>query len=891
MQTTPCVGCSAAEADAAILLQLRASVHAWNPAWSGGWDGWQLASGAAPCAWHGVTCDRQGRVLKLVLASSETLFASTGVANFTNWKWRAEVFPFGSKGGPGPLLPALARLRRLRHLEVSHLFAGLEGGIPQEWCLSGAFPSLTRLRLAARSLGAPLPDIQPGALRALRLLFLEMPWLQTSLPASWGASPAVLPSLEELSVQAVFTGMLPPAWHRGFPSLRELSLRNRHTNPPPLPGALPGEWAEGFPRLLLLGLVDVRLSEPTLPAAWAEGGFPLLQTLQLFGMALRGSLPATLLPAHPSLRVLGLSENRFNGSLPAAWAAHEGIEMVDVRDNLLTGTPFPPAWLHVGALPSLKRLEVSNNVALGGTLPASLPWTSIQEIDVAFTKMSGSVPSAWCNASFNATLRYVNIAGTDISEDLPSCANRCMPLFSLEGITPPDDSSGAAPLVFGRSIAAVVTLAAALAALAAAWGYRLRRRRRLDKRSCEERGLLLPRQPTPACGADRRRRLSALLTRQLASEGGSGIDVLPLDSLPEQFTHHVGAAGGSTAGGGAMRPLAWASSDEVGSTGSKDSSSREGSWGWPSSTSSAARQLPEPPLPRRGASAAPAPAGAGSVSLEQAGGEHLASRQWGLETRGLRLQPEALEIVAGPDDSLVELGAGSHAAVYLGRLGNRQVAVKVFELHPGLHSHAIWQEAALMRRCSHPRVLPLLGIALKGQMLLLVTELMQGGSLRAALEDPQRRSLLRWDAHGRQVALDVAEALAYLHGALQMRHTDLKASNVLLSEGWRACVSDLGMAQMVGQEARSAAGFTATHAAPEQLLAQRCSLAADVYSLGLVLAELTTGQVVKRRGEWQPPRPPDECPAAVAELIQRCTQPEPAARPSAAEVLRVLSEA
>lgn len=45
-----------------------------------------------------------------------------------------------------------------------------------------------------------------------------------------------------------------------------------------------------------------------------------------------------------------------------------------------------------------------------------------------------------------------------------------------------------------------------------------------------------------------------------------------------------------------------------------------------------------------------------------------------------------------------------------------------------------------------------------------------------------------------------------------MRHTDLKASNVLLFEGWRACVSDLGMAQMVGQEARSAAGFTATHA-------------------------------------------------------------------------------
>ena len=84
---------------------------------------------------------------------------------------------------------------------------------------------------------------------------------------------------------------------------------------------------------------------------------------------------------------------------------------------------------------------------------------------------------------------------------------------------------------------------------------------------------------------------------------------------------------------------------------------------------------------------------------------------------------------------------------------------------------------------------------------------------------------------------------------------------------------------------------TPPFAAPEQLLAQRCTLAADIYSLGLVLAELTTGQVVKRRGEWQLPRPPEECPAAVAELIRHCTQPEPTARPSAAEVLQILSEA
>ncbi|KAL4437186.1 hypothetical protein ABPG75_004325 [Micractinium tetrahymenae] len=652
-------------------------------------------------------------------------------------------------------------------------------------------------------------------------------------------------------------GPLPPAWHRGFRSLRSLSLRIRHRDVPPLPGGLPSEWAAGFPRLQLLGFGDVRVSEPTLPQSWAEGGFPLLQTLQLYRFGLQGTLPPQLLPAHPELRMLGLAENRLRGTLPPEWGAHEGIEVVDLRANLLTGPAFPPAWLRDGALPQLKRLELSSNDGLNGSLPASLPWPGLQGIDVSFTKVAGSIPAAWCRAAFNATLHTVVVTSTGISDDLPPCAKQSLPLFSLQGM-PHSASGSSSPAGLGWAAAAAGLLAAAVAGAAVAVAVLRRKQRRRQAKlhellGGEEQGLLLPcQQQPPACGAGNRRRLAALLSRQLASEGGGGIEVLPLDALPLAFTHHVGALAGSAADSGATPPSAFAQhaaqagSFSAGSAGGMDSSSPGSSW--------------------------------------------AASRQWGLETQGLKLRPEALEFVTGPDGCLVELGAGSHAVVYLGRLCSRQVAVKVFELQPGAQSHTVWQEAALMRRCSHPHVLPLLGIALKGHVLLMVTQLMRGGSLRAALEHPERRAELRWNAHGRRVALDIAEALAYLHGSLQVRHTDLKASNVLLSEGWRACVSDLGMAQMVGQGPRSAAGFTATHAAPEQLLAQRCSLAADVYSLGLVLAELTTGQVVKRRGEWRLPRAPEECPPAVAELIRRCTLPEPAARPTAAEVLHALLE-
>lgn len=50
-----------------------------------------------------------------------------------------------------------------------------------------------------------------------------------------------------------------------------------------------------------------------------------------------------------------------------------------------------------------------------------------------------------------------------------------------------------------------------------------------------------------------------------------------------------------------------------------------------------------------------------------------------------------------------------------------------------------------------------------------------------------------------------------------------------------------------------------THAAPEQVLGKRCTLAADVYSLGILLIELTTQRAVLKRSDWRLPLPPGEC--------------------------------
>ena len=131
-----------------------------------------------------------------------------------------------------------------------------------------------------------------------------------------------------------------------------------------------------------------------------------------------------------------------------------------------------------------------------------------------------------------------------------------------------------------------------------------------------------------------------------------------------------------------------------------------------------------------------------------------------------------------------------------------------------------------------------------------------------------------------------------------------RCSNVLLSGGGRAHLGDLGLGlQLAAGASRTAVGGSTLHAggrragravrvvslrccerartarqachlqcwpacapsaclpaAPELLLGQRCTLAADVYSLGLLLVQLTTGHIIRRRGDWRSPAVPDECP-------------------------------
>ena len=86
-------------------------------------------------------------------------------------------------------------------------------------------------------------------------------------------------------------------------------------------------------------------------------------------------------------------------------------------------------------------------------------------------------------------------------------------------------------------------------------------------------------------------------------------------------------------------------------------------------------------------------------------------------------------------------------------------------------------------------------------------------------------------------------------------------SNIMMTSDMRACVADLGTALLINRdETASAVGFSHTHASPEVLLGRLCSSAADIYSLGILLIELTTLAPVVKRGGWRMPVAPEDCP-------------------------------
>jgi serine/threonine protein kinase len=269
------------------------------------------------------------------------------------------------------------------------------------------------------------------------------------------------------------------------------------------------------------------------------------------------------------------------------------------------------------------------------------------------------------------------------------------------------------------------------------------------------------------------------------------------------------------------------------------------------------------------------------------------------------LSPGSIAFDASDDGKArVILGAGQFGTVYRGRLFGEAVAIKCMPLRlgGGATSDRLLAEVAVLKACRSDFVVQYRGHEVRadgagGRELLLATEVMAGGDLRNALDEGH----VSWGKGGARIALDVASGLQYLHSrSPRILHLDIKSKNVLLAaeggagDAWRAKIADYGISQVLPASrsylaSNLAMQGTLAWAAPEQLLGQRCTVAADVFALGVVLWELVTGEGPVR-GRMRDVQAPEECPPEVAELMTRCWAAEPGKRPSAAECVTVLQK-
>ncbi|KAL0374784.1 UNVERIFIED_CONTAM: Receptor protein kinase TMK1 [Sesamum radiatum] len=273
-----------------------------------------------------------------------------------------------------------------------------------------------------------------------------------------------------------------------------------------------------------------------------------------------------------------------------------------------------------------------------------------------------------------------------------------------------------------------------------------------------------------------------------------------------------------------------------------------------------------------------------------------------------------------------ELGRGGFGVVYKGELDDgTKIAVKRMEAGV-ISSKALDEfqsEIAVLSKVRHRHLVSLLGYSIAGNERILVYEYLSQGALSKHLFHWKKLQLepLSWKRR-LNIALDVARGMEYLHTLAHQSfiHRDLKSSNILLGDDFRAKVSDFGLVKLAPDGEKSVVtrlAGTFGYLAPEYAVTGKITTKADVFSFGVVLMELLTGMMAldEDRPEesqylvawfWHIKSSKDKLMAAidpaldtkeeklesisiVAELAGHCTAREPNQRPDMGHAVNVLA--
>jgi serine/threonine-protein kinase len=238
-------------------------------------------------------------------------------------------------------------------------------------------------------------------------------------------------------------------------------------------------------------------------------------------------------------------------------------------------------------------------------------------------------------------------------------------------------------------------------------------------------------------------------------------------------------------------------------------------------------------------------------------------------------------ILAGRYELLEKLGGGGMAVVYKGkdRLLNRAVTVKLLRdqyAHDQEFVRKFRREAQAVASLSHPNIVSIYDVGQEGELHYLVMEYVEGKTLKTIIQE--KRSLEPYRAI--ELSQQICEALHHAHEH-HIIHRDIKPHNILITRDGRAKVTDFGIAQAASTATVTYEGNmvgSVHYVSPEQARGEPTTPQSDVYSAGIVLYEMLTGEVpfvgdtpigIAMKHVQEPPRPPSDIKPGIPPALER----------------------
>jgi len=279
----------------------------------------------------------------------------------------------------------------------------------------------------------------------------------------------------------------------------------------------------------------------------------------------------------------------------------------------------------------------------------------------------------------------------------------------------------------------------------------------------------------------------------------------------------------------------------------------------------------------------------------------------------VRGRAEAWEVPREQIRMGAEVGRGTGGVVYTARWRGLECAAKLLctNSQVSVEYHDMINEITVISHLRHPNLVLFLGACTINEPLLILSELMAGGSLEDRYNglrrkhgkpwQPQRLQLYKW-------MVDLARAVCFLHSCGNpIMHRDLKPSNLLLSEHDHLKVSDFGLCktmQKVKEDGSpySMTGCTGTkrYMAPEVVLSKPdYDLKVDVYSMAMIFWYMAKGerpfeqvepQLISVLASTRGLRPDAKAIrwAPVENLVEQMWEDDPQNRPTCSDILITL---